>query len=402
MNGRHSLVRIAVVAAVTLSLANWATAAGPKAKDPATTKKYTQAVQKAVDYLRTKGQAADGSFSAQAGPAITALVTTGLLKNGRKPNDPTVVKGLEYLQGFVQPDGGIYAPGSHIKNYETCVNLLCFTAANVNHKYDKLIKDADKFVRGLQVDGSDGRDKSNIEYGGVGYGNASRPDLSNTAFLIDALHATGTAEDDEALQKALVFVSRCQNLESEHNTTPFAAKNPDGGFYYTPAAGGQNPAEKTADGGLRSYGSMTYAGLKSMIFAGVSPDDPRVKAAYKWIQDNYDLSGNPGMGTAGLYYYYHLFAKSLDAIGADEIKDAAGKSHDWRKELIATLAGKQQPDGSWVNDNRQWLEGDANLCTAFALLTLAYAHETAAPVTKPAKKLTSKPATKPATKSNAK
>ena len=31
---------------------------------------------------------------------------------------------------------------------------------------------------------------------------------------------------------------------------------------------------------LRSYGSMTYAGLKSMIFAGVGPDDPRVKAAY--------------------------------------------------------------------------------------------------------------------------
>ena len=25
------------------------------------------------------------------------------------------------------------------------------------------------------------------------------------------------------MQKALVFVSRCQNLESEHNTTPFAA-----------------------------------------------------------------------------------------------------------------------------------------------------------------------------------
>ena len=68
-----------------------------------------------------------------------------------------------------------------------------------------------------------------------------------------------------------------------------------------------------------------------MIFAGVSPDDPRVKAAYKWIQQNYDLDSNPGMGTAGLYYYYHLFAKSLDAIGADEIKDAAGKSHDWRQ-----------------------------------------------------------------------
>ncbi len=365
-------------------------------------KQYELAVQKAVDYLRTKGQAADGSFSAQAGPAITAIVAASMLENGRKPNDPTVAKALEYLQGFVQPDGGIYASGSRIKNYETCVNLLCFNAANAGHKYDKVIKDADKFVRGLQVDGSDGRDKSNIEYGGVGYGNATRPDLSNTAFLIDALHASGAAADDEALQKALVFVSRCQNLESEHNTTPFAAKNPDGSFYYTPAAGGQNPAEKTPEGGLRGYGSMTYAGLKSMIFAGVSPDDPRVKAAYKWIEQNYDLNSNPGMGTAGLYYYYNLFAKSLDAIGASEIKDSAGKSHDWRSELIATLAGKQQADGSWVNDNRQWLEGDANLCTGFALLALSHCNEKPADaktaVTKPATKPTAKPTAKPKAK----
>ena len=149
--------------------------------------------------------------------------------------------------------------------------------ANADHRYDKLIAAADKFVRGLQVDGADGRDKSNIEFGGVGYGNATRPDLSNTAFLVDALHAAGTPGDDEALQKALVFISRCQNLETEHNTTEFAAKNPDGGFYYTPAVGGQNPAERTPTGGLRSYGSMTYAGLKSMIFAGLSPDDPHVR-----------------------------------------------------------------------------------------------------------------------------
>jgi squalene-hopene/tetraprenyl-beta-curcumene cyclase len=392
------------IAALLLSASSAMTTRTASAKDLPGNKQYEQAVQKAADYLRTKGQAADGSFSAQAGPAITAIVATGLLQNGRKPNDPTIVKAIGYLQGFVQPDGGIYAPGSRIKNYETCVNLLCFNAANANHKYDKIVKDADKFVRGLQVDGSDGRDKSNIEYGGVGYGNATRPDLSNTAFLIDALHATGAAADDEALQKALVFVSRCQNLESEHNTTPFAAKNPDGGFYYTPAAGGGNPSDKTPEGGLRSYGSMTYAGLKSMIFAGLNQDDPRVKAAYKWIQDNYDLDSNPGMGTAGLYYYYHLFAKSLDAIGASEIKDAAGKSHDWRKELIATLAAKQQADGSWVNDNKQWLEGDANLCTAFALLALAHCHEQPAGVTKPAVKSTGKPTTptKPAIKPKAK
>ena len=68
----------------------------------------------------------------------------------------------------------------------------------------------------------------------MGYGAKSKnPDLSNTAFLIDALKAAGNGPDDEAMKKALVFVSRCQNLESEYNTTPNAAKVNDGGFYYT-------------------------------------------------------------------------------------------------------------------------------------------------------------------------
>ena len=144
------------------------------------------------------------------------------------------------------------------------------------------------------------------------------------------------------MKRALVFVSRCQNLESQDNTTPFAAKNPDGSFYYTPAAGGQSPAGNTANGGLRGYGSMTYAGLKSMIYAGVKPDDPRVKAAVKWCQMHYSVEENPGLGKAGLYYYYHTFAKALDAAGIKELADAKGVKHNWRQDLLAALV-RQQP-----------------------------------------------------------
>ena len=77
-------------------------------------------------------------------------------------------------------------------------------------------------------------EKSDVKYGGAGYGRHKRPDLSNTGFFMDALKAAGNGPDDEAVKRALVFVSRCQNFESADNTTPFAAKNPDGGFYYTP------------------------------------------------------------------------------------------------------------------------------------------------------------------------
>ena len=117
---------------------------------------------------------------------------------------------------------------------------------------------------------------------------------------------------------------------------------------------------------------MTYAGLKSMIYAGVGPEDQRVKAAVTWIRKHYDLESNPGMGTSGLYYYYHTFAKALEAMGQDKIADDAGVQHDWRAELIRELAKRQQPDGSWVNENDRWLEGDANLVTGYALLALSY------------------------------
>jgi squalene-hopene/tetraprenyl-beta-curcumene cyclase len=46
--------------------------------------------------------------------------------------------------------------------------------------------------------------------------------------------------------------------------------------------------------------------------------------------------------------------------------------HSWRAELVTELVKRQAADGSWVNSDRKWMEGDANLATGFALLTLSY------------------------------
>lgn len=329
---------------------------------------YQQAVDRAAIYL-AQAQGADGAFTA---PGVTSVVTTGLLRNGRSADDPLVARSLKYLEGMVQPNGGVYQPDSLYRNYETCLAMLCFTEANRDGRYDKLLKNADRFIKQEQWDESEGHDRSSMYYGGAGYGRHERPDLSNTQFLIEALKAAGNGPDDEAMQKALVFVSRCQNLETEHNTTDFARTNPDGGFYYTIAAGGSSMAGETPEGGLRSYGSMTYAGLKSMIYAGVGPDDPRVKAAFDWIRKHYDLETNPGMADNGLYYYYHTFAKALNAMGVDQVEDADGVKHDWRRELRQELLSRQRPDGSWVNENPRWMEGEPSLVTGYALLALSY------------------------------
>lgn len=332
---------------------------------------YDQMVNKAIDYLKTKGKAEDGSYSRQTGIGVTALATAAILSHGRSPDDPLVADSLKFLASSVQPDGGIYAPKSQFQNYETCVSVMCFNAANKDGRYNDIIAGADKYLRGLQYNDKKDVPRDNVNFGGGGYSEKRRPDLSNTAFLVDALKSSGAKADDQALQDALVFVSRCQNLESEFNTSPLAAKVNDGGFYYSVAGGGQGP--ESADGaGLRSYGTMTYAGLKSMIYAGVKPDDKRVQAAIKWIEKNYDLKANPGMGDNGLFYYYHTFAKALDAVGKDQLTDANGKQHDWRQELIAALAAQQREDGAWVNKNGKFLEGDANLVTAYSLLALSH------------------------------
>ena len=332
-------------------------------------------IAKATTFLE-QHQSPDGSFSAEVGPAVTALAVNALARSGSPADSPAVQKGVAYLLTFKRPDGGIYAPESPVSNYETAITMVALAACNKDGRYDQEIKGCEAYVKGLQWDDGEGKGAADPAYGGAGYGRKGRPDLSNTQFMIEALRTIGASENDPAIQKALVFVSRTQNLVGPENTAPFAEKNAnasdEGGFYYTPAAGGESQAGGSPEGGLRSYGSMTYAGLKSMIFAGLTKDDYRVKAALKWLGRHYTFKENPGMGQAGIYYYFHTAAKSLDVLGAETFTDVEGKEHSWRTELSDEILARQRPDGSWVNDNAKWMEDNPKLVTSYALLALAY------------------------------
>ncbi|SIO26023.1 squalene-hopene/tetraprenyl-beta-curcumene cyclase [Singulisphaera sp. GP187] len=327
---------------------------------------------KGVDFLRSR-QAEDGSWSGnRKEPGITALVVTALLRSKRvTPAEPIVTKALAFLEGFLTPTGGLSEAHS---NYSTSIAIMAFQEANKGGRYDSIIKGGQEFLKTMQWDTSEGKGPGDAFYGGAGYGGKNnRPDLSNTAFMMEALHDTGLPADDPALQRALVFVSRCQNLKSEFNDQPWAEKVNDGGFIYTAANGGSTFAGNTENGGLRSYAAMTYAGLKSMIYAGLAADDPRVKAANAYITKHYSLDENPGLGQKGLFYYYQTFAKTMALLGKPTVVDASGKSHDWRAELTAALAKRQEANGSWTNPADSFMEGDPNLVTAYALLALAYA-----------------------------
>ncbi|QDT36964.1 prenyltransferase/squalene oxidase repeat-containing protein [Stratiformator vulcanicus] len=328
-----------------------------------------QSRQQGIEFLRLS-QNEDGGWTAPRMVGITGVCTVALLDSGLSADDETVARALSYLKSYRQKDGGIYHPDSSHRNYETCLSVLAFEKANADGLYSKMIEGAENFLRGLQWDEGEGIESTDSDYGGAGYGGHKRPDLSNTQFFLEALKAAGVKEDDPAMQKALIFVSRTQNLESQHNTTANASKIDDGGFFYTAAGEGETKAGTTDNGGLRSYGSMTYAGLKSMIYAGLSKDDPRVSAALEWIKNHYTLNENPNMGKQGLFYYYQTFAKTLEVLEVDRLEDASGVKHDWRKDLAEKLFDLQKPNGSWVNEADRWYEGDPNIVTGYALLAL--------------------------------
>jgi squalene-hopene/tetraprenyl-beta-curcumene cyclase len=359
---RTVLLAILIVAAPTVQ-------ASDNGPDP---KQVQTVVNKATTYLKAH-QGRDGSYSPQrAGPGISAVVAAALLRSGLSAEDPVVAQTFAYLEKSVQKDGGIY--DKFLANYTTSVALMAFAEANTNGKYDTVIKNATQFLRGIQFDESK-VESGDARYGGTGYDGKSRPDLSNTQYFLDALQAAGVPKDDPAVKRALVFVSRCQNLPGEFNDQPFAKKttaDDKGGLVYNPLAT-ESKRDKTPEGGLRSAGAMTYGGLKSFLYAGVSKDDPRVKGAVNWIGRHYTLAENPGMGQAGLFYYYHTFAKAMAALGEGGFTDANNKSHNWRADLFEAIQKRQRPDGSFINaGDRAFGEGDPNLATAFALLALSY------------------------------
>ncbi len=320
-------------------------------------------------------QGPDGSFAGHAGTGPTSLAVAAMLRNGRSASHPAVSRGLQFLLANRQADGGFYAEGSTHKNYETSLAIMTLALVEEGRTYATEIAAATQLIRQMQWGPNNDKGPEDMTYGGAGYGRHGRPDLSNTSFMIDALKAAGVSADDPDMQAALAFVSRCQNHESEHNKTEFATQGPkDGGFYYTAANGGESMAGADPVGGLRSYGSMTYAGLKSMLYAGVSKEDPRIQAAMSYLKKHYDVKSNPGMGPAGLFYYYQMFSKAFRAVGESTFTDANGVTHDWRADLIRELQTRQQENGSWYNvESDRWMEGDAVLVTAYALLALSYA-----------------------------
>jgi squalene-hopene/tetraprenyl-beta-curcumene cyclase len=336
------------------------------------------AVEKGRAWLEAR-QNTNGWWSSPDHPALTALVLTALLgPPPEKAASPNIDKGYAYLLSCAQPDGGIYK--AELQSYNTSVVLTALVLRN-RPSDQAVMQNARRYLIGLQVgDAQLGQSNSPFS-GGIGYGGTEkRPDLSNTMLALEALYhsrppvqdANGLKAPDLDWKAALRFVQNCQNLPGS-NSQSWASDDPQnkGGFIYAPGrsnAGQTNlPSGRVA---LRSYGSMSYAGLLSYIYADLKSDDPRVLAALDWLRANYTVEENPGMGPQGLYYYYSLMAKALTFAGVDTLETKDGRKINWREELALKLINLQKADGSWANDNGRWWEKDPVLDTAYTVTTM--------------------------------
>lgn len=326
------------------------------------------ALARGRDFLLSQQQEA-GYWSDRQMPALTALPVWALCGVGSDTEATNALvaaaidRGVKYVLSTQREDGGFYVPkpgrgGSGLGNYNTAV---CLSALFESHRANRaaLLK-ARAYIASSQLTGDD------TMAGGFGYDKASRrryADLSNTAYALDAMRRTESLEEgrggtrtDVNWAEALAFV---ENL--------VAKEGPD--------AGGAAYNERTPQGGtttnsqgrvqLKAYGSMTYAAVLSMCHARLDRGDPRVRQSLEYCRLHWSVEENPGMGNQGLYYFYDIMARALQAAGVEEVG-----GHVWKTELAARLVALQRPDGSWANENNRFWEADPVLCTSFAMLVL--------------------------------
>jgi squalene-hopene/tetraprenyl-beta-curcumene cyclase len=333
---------------------------------------------RALDWLAAN-QKEDGSWSNGAFPALTALPASAFLA-ARPPLKKQVIdKALAYIAGCAHEDGSIYMQvegrkGGGLSNYNTAICMTVLHESN-RPEFTPLVQKARQFVAQGQHMGDD-----NYK-GGFGYDRVTErayTDLLNTYYSVEAMRRTQSVEDQRPRNEKRVdidWAATIKYVESLQNQDESGAENA-GGFIYNPTdpkAGTVTNRENVVY--FRSYGSITYAGLLSLIYAQIPRNDPRVLSALDWTARHWSLEENPGMGPEGLFFFYSVLTKALSAAERDFIPLQDGTQLDWRSALAAKLVALQKIDpatgrGYWVNESGRYWENDPVLVTSYALAAL--------------------------------
>jgi squalene-hopene/tetraprenyl-beta-curcumene cyclase len=294
----------------------------------------SSSIEDGLGWLRNH-QNVDGSWYND--PAVTSLAVLAMLNWGYDESDEIVAKGINYVLSNINPDGTVYNQ-DYRYTYYTSIAILPLAATGNAEYYDEIQSMRDWLI-GSQWDENSfygSVDPSDWYYGGFGYGNGWRPDLSNTQWALVGVKAAdrvlGLEATDTYAKAADYFLERCQN--------------PDGGSYYTPGGG--------------SIHTMTAASVWSYALCGRGSSNEAL-AGIQWLTDNYSLTNNDGWGYWSEYYYKLTLAKALTMTH----KVMLG-GHNWFDELAQKLADEQYPEGNWPDTGMMGSE----MSTCWAIMAL--------------------------------
>ena len=311
------------------------------------------AIYRAINFL-IHNQEKNGSWHNHPGVTAFCLLALNKSKSGGKTVDDEIMKkGLAYLRAQVKADGSLKNSKRQTDIYSTSVCLM--TLSKLRQKEDaERIKQMNDYLI-----------KSQSNLSAFHYSSSTYPDLSNTHWALEAIFISAQDPESQKMRqfwhRSAKFISSCQITDEKQSDL--------GGFTYYPQ--GKKPAKKNEETPETVFGSLTMGALKTLLYAKVKADDPRMKNGLKWIEKNYSVDSNPGLKYGGYYYYLYMMS-SLMLIWDKDFITVDNRKRNWRREILESLMAKQNSDGNWINKNKMWHEDNTSLCTAYAILSMEF------------------------------
>ena len=236
--------------------------------------------------------------------------------------------------------------------------------------------------------------------GGWGYP-MHREDCSNIQYALLGLRAArdcGAVVPATVFEKALRFMLAWQEQDGPKVKRIVPSGDPTSSPYVFEAGDRARGFVYLKEPNVQPSGSMTTSGIAVLAIANDALLKPKrlerydaalenqtkqaIQDGFCWLEKNWDVTKNPGLGAPNWHHYY-LYG--LERAGALAGRAVVG-THDWYVEGARHLVGSQKGDGRWstgaLGTNNEYEASDV-LDTAWALLFLKRATRPAQPVPPP-------------------
>jgi len=275
---------------------------------------------------------------------VSCLVVLALLNAGLEPDSPAVSRGLAYISDQELE-----------KTYTTSLQTMALCVANPNRYASQLQRNAEWLIEIQSDDGGWGY--------GEKFGTASDP--SNSQFALLALHEAQRVGVEIAQDSLQTCFDKARGYWLQ-------LQNRDGSYSYDRSSGGS--------------GSMTSAGVASLMIVGTQPDQlqakvgqsiqccgnvnqnlQRIEDSLTWLGHNFSVMTNPRGNNHHYLYYMYALERVGRLSGRRYFSDPRGRQIDWYREGAEALLKKQQESGSFGTTSY----GNESSEVALALLFLA-------------------------------